>query len=130
MLKKPSVPAVNALAGARNEEQGLVQVGPRLLTAAGAAAAAAQLSTGLTGSMQNMSPCNQAHKSGQKVLRLTTFGLRCCGAAEGRETDRERCVVSANPSALTEAWSTARQAAKNAGAKKIMKNSENEHNSL
>lgn len=39
-------------------------------------------------------------------------------------------MASATPPVLTEAWSTAREAAKNAGAKKIMKNSENEHNSL
>lgn len=54
------------LPGAENEEQGLVQVGPRLLTAAGAAAA--QLSPGLVGSKQNMSLCNLARESGQKVL--------------------------------------------------------------
>lgn len=84
MLYKPSVPAVNVLPGGGNEEQGLVQVGLRLLTAAGVAAA--QLSTGMTGSMQNMNLCNLAHKSGQKVLQLITFGLKCCGAAEGRET--------------------------------------------
>lgn len=78
-----------------------------------------------------MSLCNLAHKSGQKVLELITFGLTCCGAAEGKETLMgEHCVDSATPPVLTEAWSTAREAAKNAGAKKIMKNSENEHNSL
>lgn len=66
VLYKPSVPAVNVLPGGGNEEQGLVQVGLRLLTAAGVAAA--QLSTWMTGRMQNMSLCNLAHKSGQKVL--------------------------------------------------------------
>lgn len=39
-------------------------------------------------------------------------------------------MAGATPPVLTEAWSIAREAAKNAGAKKIIKNSENEHNSL
>lgn len=80
---------MNVVPGGGNEEQGLVQVGPRLLPAAGAAAA--QLSTGLARSM-SMSLCNLAHKSGQKVLEFITFGLKCCGAAEGRETQMGNIV--------------------------------------
>lgn len=48
-----------------------------------------------------------------------------------RNSDGEHSVAGATPPVLTEAsWSTAREAAKNAGAKKTIKNSENEHNSL